>query len=152
MLRINEVKLPLNHKEDALAAAIVSKLGIDAADLVGFSVFKRSYDARNKPNILLVYQVDAVLDEGLEHNLLASPPANSSIKPSPDTHYHTNDICQIYDGRITIFPGRFIRQMMIADDKNHFFTEGPLFSHVGPQFFMAQADGFIFGLIKAVPF
>jgi uncharacterized FAD-dependent dehydrogenase len=88
MLRLNEVKLPLDHKEDELAAAIVGKLGISAADLLDFSVFKRSYDARNKSNILLVYQVDAVLGEGLEHDLLASLPANSSIRPSPDTRYH----------------------------------------------------------------
>jgi uncharacterized FAD-dependent dehydrogenase len=88
MLRLNEVKLPLDHKEDELAAAIVGKLGINAADLLDFSVFKRSYDARNKSNILLVYQVDAVLGEGLEHDLLASLPANSSIRPSPDTRYH----------------------------------------------------------------
>jgi hypothetical protein len=88
MLRLDEVKLPLDHKEDELAAAIVGKLGINAADLLDFSVFKRSYDARNKSNILLVYQVDAVLGEGLEHDLLASLPANSSIRPSPDTCYH----------------------------------------------------------------
>jgi uncharacterized FAD-dependent dehydrogenase len=83
MLRLDEVKLPLDHKEDELAAAIVGKLGINAADLLDFSVFKRSYDARNKSNILLVYQVDAVLGD-----LLASLPANSSIRPSPDTCYH----------------------------------------------------------------
>ncbi len=87
MLRLNEVKLPLNHEEDALAAAIVSKLGIHAADLLDFSVFKRSYDARKKSNILLVYQIDAVLNEGMEGDLLASLPANSSIGPSPDTRY-----------------------------------------------------------------
>jgi hypothetical protein len=87
MLRLNEIKLPLDHEEGALAAAIVSKLGIDTADLLDFSVFKRSYDARKKSNILLVYQVDAVLDEGLERDLLASLPANSSVKPSPDTRY-----------------------------------------------------------------
>ena len=87
MLRLNEVKLPLNHEEGELAAAIVSRLGINAADLLDFSVFKRSYDARNKSNILLVYQVDAVLSKGMESDLLASLPANSSIRPSPDTRY-----------------------------------------------------------------
>ncbi|RLA48468.1 MAG: hypothetical protein DRR04_08980 [Gammaproteobacteria bacterium] len=87
MIRLNEVKLPLNHQKDALAAAIVSKLGINAADLLDFSVFKRSYDARKKSNILLVYQVDVVLDEGIEGDLLASLPANSSVMPSPDTRY-----------------------------------------------------------------
>ncbi|RLA55313.1 MAG: hypothetical protein DRQ65_04550, partial [Gammaproteobacteria bacterium] len=87
MLRLNEIKLPLNHEDDELAAAIVSKLGINAADLLDFSVFKRSHDARNKSNILLVYQVDAVLNEGMESDLLASLPTNSSVGPTPDTRY-----------------------------------------------------------------
>ncbi len=87
MLRLNEIKLPLNHEDDELAAAIVSKLGINAADLLNFSVFKRSHDARNKSNILLVYQVDAVLNKGMESDLLASLPTNSSVGPTPDTRY-----------------------------------------------------------------
>jgi uncharacterized FAD-dependent dehydrogenase len=48
MLRLNEVKLPLNHTDDQLPAAILARLDIGAADLLGFTVFKRSYDARKK--------------------------------------------------------------------------------------------------------
>ena len=87
MLRLNEIKLPLDHDEDALTAAIAGKLGFNAADLLDFSVFKRSYDARKKSNIVLVYQVDVVLGEELESKILASLPANSSVGPSPDTRY-----------------------------------------------------------------
>ena len=33
MLRLTELRLPLNHSEDALRPAIVARLGIDDADL-----------------------------------------------------------------------------------------------------------------------
>jgi uncharacterized protein len=35
MLRINEIKLPLDHSEGALRAAVLKRLGIMAADLEG---------------------------------------------------------------------------------------------------------------------
>ena len=56
MLRLNDIQLPLNHSDEDLAAAIVAKLDINSSELVSFSVFKRSYDARKKANILLIYQ------------------------------------------------------------------------------------------------
>lgn len=91
MLRLNEIKLPLDHDAAALPAAIVERLGIDASDLVNFSVFKRSYDARKKANILLIYQVDAELSPDLEENLLEhfanNTNASSAVAPSPDTQY-----------------------------------------------------------------
>ena len=48
MLRLTELKLPLDHADDALRPAIVQRLGIADNDLLTFSVFKRSYDARKK--------------------------------------------------------------------------------------------------------
>ncbi len=69
MLRLNEIKLPLDHDAAALPAAIVERLGIDAGDLLGFSVFKRSYDARKKAHILLIYQLDVELPAGLEQTV-----------------------------------------------------------------------------------
>lgn len=58
MLRLTEVKLPLDHAEDAIKAAILKKLDIVASQLVGFSIFKRSYDARKKNDIGLIYTLD----------------------------------------------------------------------------------------------
>ena len=69
MLRLNEIKLPLDHDPDDLAAAIVERLGIDREDVCDFSVFKRSYDARKKANILLIYQLDVELCEAREQQL-----------------------------------------------------------------------------------
>jgi uncharacterized FAD-dependent dehydrogenase len=88
MLRINELKLPLNHTDDDLTGAIVAKLAIESEQLVSFSVFKRSYDARQKNSILLIYQLDVVVDEALEASVLAKQPKHSLVKLSPDTGYY----------------------------------------------------------------
>jgi uncharacterized FAD-dependent dehydrogenase len=85
MLRITELRLPLNHAEDALRLAIVLRLGIDDAALKRFSVFKRSYDARKKTAVVLIYTVDCELDH--EAALIAQHASDVHIRPSPDTRY-----------------------------------------------------------------
>jgi len=60
MLRINEVKLPLDHAEGDIKAAILARLGIPAPLLVSHTIFKRSYDARKKSAIVLIYSLDVV--------------------------------------------------------------------------------------------
>ena len=85
MLRITELHLPLDHADDALRAAIVARLGIDAGALHAFSIFKRSYDARKKSAVQLIYTVDCeIADEAAVLGRLAAEP---HIKPSPDTAY-----------------------------------------------------------------
>ena len=70
MIRLTELKLALDHAEDALAALIAKTLGIAASDLASHSVYKRSYDAR-KQKLLLVYIADVVLNSTeLEARLL----------------------------------------------------------------------------------
>ncbi|HEX8406510.1 MAG TPA: hypothetical protein VF670_17945, partial [Duganella sp.] len=85
MLRLNEVKLPLNHTEDELPAAILARLDIPAADLLGFTVFKRSYDARKKTAIVLIYSLDVVVND--EAALLKRLKHDMHLMPSPDTSY-----------------------------------------------------------------
>ena len=85
MLRLTELRLPLDHAPDALRAAILNRLGINDADLIDFSVFKRSYDARKKSALLFVYSVDvSVKNESL---LLKKFRSDQQLKPSPDTAY-----------------------------------------------------------------
>jgi len=86
MLRITELRLPLEHAEDALRTAIVARLGIDAAALTFFVVFKRSYDARKKAAIQLIYTVDCTLTD--EAAVLARLQGQPHIRPTPDTSYH----------------------------------------------------------------
>ena len=87
MIRITELALPLGHAPDALPAAILRLLGIPAADLLDFTVFKRSYDARKKNSeISFVY----ILDVEVRHEaaVLARLAADRHVGPAPDTSYH----------------------------------------------------------------
>ena len=89
MLRLTEIKLPLEHAENALQGAILQTLHITPADLVGFTIFKRSFDAR-KAVLMQVYIVDVALaSAGLEAALLQRHAANPHIAPTPDMSYHT---------------------------------------------------------------
>ena len=87
MLRLTEIKLPLEHAEADLAAAITDKLEISAEQLQGFSVVKRSYDARQQDNILLIYHLDVQLAAELETQLLEKFVRQSFCRTSPDTRY-----------------------------------------------------------------
>ena len=46
MLRLIELKLPLDHDPAALRAGVCARLGIADADLLDISVFRRAVDAR----------------------------------------------------------------------------------------------------------
>ncbi|MDB4530890.1 NAD(P)/FAD-dependent oxidoreductase [bacterium] len=87
MLRLTEIKLPLEHAEADLAAAITDKLEISDEQLQGFSVVKRSYDARQQDNILLIYHLDVQLAAELETQLLEKFVRQSFCRTSPDTRY-----------------------------------------------------------------
>ena len=85
MLRLTELRLPLDHVHGDLRAAIVARLGIDDAALRGFSVFRRGYDARKKSAIVFVYTIDCEVDAAAE--LLARHAGDVHIKPTPDMRY-----------------------------------------------------------------
>jgi uncharacterized FAD-dependent dehydrogenase len=85
MLRITELKLPLDHPPEALPAAICERLSIRPQDLLSFEVARRANDARKKSAILLIYSVDVTLAD--EAGVLARLAGNPSVKPTPDTEY-----------------------------------------------------------------
>ena len=58
MPRLTEIRLPLDHPDEALPAAIRARLGLDEGVPLSWSVARRGYDARNKQDIRLVYSVD----------------------------------------------------------------------------------------------
>ena len=88
MLRINEIKLPLDHDEAALTAAVLARLGIAAGQLASLSVFKRSYDARKRSAIVLIYALDVTLaDAAAEAAVLARLAHDVHLMPAPDTAY-----------------------------------------------------------------
>jgi uncharacterized protein len=85
MLRITEIKLPLDHAEEAIQAALLKKLAIKADELVEYSIFKRGVDARKAHAILLVYSLDVSLKN--EAKILARFAKDPHVKPTPDTSY-----------------------------------------------------------------
>jgi uncharacterized protein len=85
MLRITELRLPLDHDESALRPAILSRLGVQDAELRALTVFKRAYDARKKTAVQLIYTVDCEL-EG-EARVLARFGADPHVRPAPDMRY-----------------------------------------------------------------
>ncbi len=87
MLRLTELKLPLEHAEDALAQLIAKTLGVTLADLRSFTAFKRSFDAR-KAALLEVYIVDVELAPTLEAALLARFAGDPHVFAAPDMAYH----------------------------------------------------------------
>lgn len=82
MLRVTELRLPLDHPEPALKQALLARLGIAPARLRGFSVFRRGHDARKKSAIQLVYTIDAEVED--EAALLARDPR---LAPTPDMRW-----------------------------------------------------------------
>lgn len=87
MLRLNELKMPLDHTDADLTQAVIERLGIGARDLLDVSIFKRSYDARKKSQIVLIYQLDLTLAAATEEMLLARPIKIARLQPSPNIDY-----------------------------------------------------------------
>jgi len=89
MLRITDLRLPLNHTEEQLHAAVLQRLGLkpgQAAELLGFTVYKRAHDARKKTAMQLIYTLDCELAQpAREAQLLAC--GDPHLRPSPDTRY-----------------------------------------------------------------
>ncbi|MFQ3231651.1 NAD(P)/FAD-dependent oxidoreductase [Reinekea sp.] len=86
MIRLSNIKLPLDHTDTALEQAVLDTLGIDKSDLLELNVFRRGYDARKKTNIWLIYTLD--VDTKLNDLLLDKFADNNQIKATPDLNYH----------------------------------------------------------------
>jgi uncharacterized FAD-dependent dehydrogenase len=63
MIHITELRLPLEHSEDALRTAIIERLAIAPEQLLSYEIFKRSYDARKKNALTFIYTIDAEVTE-----------------------------------------------------------------------------------------
>ena len=85
VLRLTEIKLPLDHYEGALRGAVVKKLGVPVADLLELSVFRRSYDARKSSQIHLIYTVDVRLKD--EAGVAKRLARDRHVAQTPDMAY-----------------------------------------------------------------
>src|SRR5580658_10300820 len=85
MLRLTELKLPLGHGADDIAAAILERLQIKPEDLRGYSIFRRAIDARKKSAIVLTYTLD--IDVKNEAAVLARSKKDVHLSLAPDMRY-----------------------------------------------------------------
>lgn len=76
MRRLTELRLPLDHTEAALKAAIARAFGVPEADLLSWHIYRRAWDARKRNQIMLVYTIDARLARDV-----------STGQPTPDMGY-----------------------------------------------------------------
>ncbi|KGK41927.1 hypothetical protein LH51_11285 [Nitrincola sp. A-D6] len=87
MIRLTELSLPLDHPEPALRQAIVARLQLKDSELIDFSVFKRSYDARKKnTEITFVYIIHLTTTD--DAAVLARFSNDPQVKVAPDTRYY----------------------------------------------------------------
>ncbi len=85
MIRLTEIKLPLDHPPQAIEKAALAKLKIKAADLLSCTIFRRAHDARKKHAIMLVYTLDVtVRDEAAVLKRFAN---DKDVKPTPNMEY-----------------------------------------------------------------
>jgi len=86
MIRITELRLPLEHAPEALPAAICKRLGLSPAELLDFAVFRRSHDARKASALMFIYTVDTTVRD--ETALLRKFSTDPKITQTPDNSYH----------------------------------------------------------------
>ena len=86
MLRITELKLPLDHPESAIKTAILNRLGIGAGELITYTVFRQGHDARKRDAISLVYTLD--VETKNEQAILTRLKNDPHLSLTPDTTYH----------------------------------------------------------------
>ena len=86
MIRITELRLPIDHAPEDLEAAILRRLRLVPKDLISFQIFKRSYDARKNVALAFIYTIDLSVKN--EEVLLKTFSNDGHIRPSPDTSYH----------------------------------------------------------------
>jgi uncharacterized FAD-dependent dehydrogenase len=90
MLRLTDLRLPLDHTEEELKAAILAELGLPLRELIRYSIARRGVDARKPGAIILVYHLDIETpheDEVLRRHRRRSRKAGPQLGPVPDTTY-----------------------------------------------------------------
>ena len=89
MLRLTDLRLPLDHPASALTDAILARLGIAADELTAYTVAKRSYDARKRGGIVLIYSID--VDTPREAEILQRLQAAETAVPALDAKQGAGD-------------------------------------------------------------
>ena len=63
MIKINQIKLPVTHSDEALKKKIIKMLKLNAKTGFTYRILKKSLDARKKPELFYTYSVAVDLDD-----------------------------------------------------------------------------------------
>ncbi len=85
MLRITDLRLPLEHPPDALPAALAGRLGIAVDQLGDWRIARRGYDARKRSAIMLTYSIDVATPD--DNAALARLANDRNVALAPDENY-----------------------------------------------------------------
>jgi len=85
MLRLTEIRLPLDHTEDDLTNAIARKLALAQSEVLCYTIYRRGIDARKKGAILFVYTLDVTTTT--DALLLQKFADDKHVKAAPDMRY-----------------------------------------------------------------
>jgi uncharacterized FAD-dependent dehydrogenase len=84
MIRISEIKLPLDHTDEQLRLATAEKIATHPSKIKNLIIFKRSYDARRSA-MCLIYIVDIDIDN--PEKILTKFSKDNNIRITPDMQY-----------------------------------------------------------------
>lgn len=82
MIRVTEVKLPLDHDEADLKQALYNRLKQFPSE---YQVIRRGYDARRRGDIQLVYTIDCSIDN--EEKFLRNHSLDRNLSKTPEVRY-----------------------------------------------------------------
>jgi len=85
MLRLTELRLPLNHASGDLRAAVLARLAVPDEALLSWQVVRRSFDVRKKSAVQLTYTVDC---EVRDPAATLARVGGTHVREAPDTRYH----------------------------------------------------------------
>ncbi|RYD03039.1 hypothetical protein N752_21755 [Desulforamulus aquiferis] len=85
MIRISGIKLAIDRAELEIKERLLARLKIRDNELVDYSIFKRSIDARRREQIFFVYTVDAVVSN--EQKVLSRFKEDKDIVVTPNLEY-----------------------------------------------------------------
>jgi uncharacterized protein len=94
LIRIRDITLPFDHKEEALTNSILERLGIPDGQLLTFTIVHKSIDARRKNHIVAVYTIDVGIEN--ESELLSGFSQDIRISAAPCMNYQLPTIGNIH--------------------------------------------------------
>ena len=117
MLRISEIKMPLDAGENELWNIASKMLKIDKSRIKSLNIAKKSVDARHKDNICFIYSVDVEID-GDENSILSSKgysPKISKIEPYFYSRPETTRKSRFRPVVVGFGPAGFFASLLLAE-------------------------------------